>query len=85
MVFVQEGRDGNKIELQRWSVPPDKFDSSNDMIQMLEQRLGVNFARVDMSEIRSFEEFEARSRQIGWEISTSDEKSWMQPKKGTPS
>jgi len=39
------------------------------MIRMLEQDFAVKFDRVDMSTVRTFDEFEARSRQIGWEVS----------------
>lgn len=69
VVLLQEARNGRKTEMQRWSVPPDKFDASDEMIRMLEQDFSVKFDRVDMSAVRSFDEFEARSRQIGWEVS----------------
>lgn len=69
VVLLHEGRDGRKTEMQRWSVPPEKFDASDVMIQMLEQDLSIKFDRVDMSAVRTFDEFEARSRQIGWEVS----------------
>lgn len=69
VVLLQELRDGTKTEMQHWSVPADKFDASTEMIQMLEERFGVTFDRVDMSGICTFKEFEARSRQIGWEVS----------------
>jgi hypothetical protein len=68
VALIHETRDGRKTELQRWSVPPDKFDASDAMIQMLEQKFFVKFDRVDMSAVRTFEEFEARSREIGWEV-----------------
>ena len=69
VVLVQELRDGSKTEMQRWSVPSDKFDASDDMIRMLEEQFSVTFDRVDMSAVQTFEEFEAKSRQIGWEVS----------------
>ena len=69
VVLVHESRDGYKTEMQHWSVPAGSFDASAEMIQMLEQEFGVTFDRVDMSDVRTFEEFEARSRQIGWEVS----------------
>jgi len=69
VVLLHEARDGSKTELQRWSVPADKFGASADMIQMLEQKFAVSFDRTDMSAIRTFEEFETRSREIGWQVS----------------
>jgi len=69
VVLVQETGDGKKTEMNRWSVPPDKFGASEEMIRMLEQDFAVKFDRVDMSTVRTFDEFEARSRQIGWEVS----------------
>jgi hypothetical protein len=71
IVLLHEARNGGKTELQRWSVPADKFDASADMIQMLEQKLAVSFDRVDMSAVRTVEEFEARSKEIGWLVSLS--------------
>lgn len=68
VTLIHEARDGRKTELQRWSVPPDKFDASAEMIQILEQKFFVKFDRVDLSAVRTFEEFEARSRKIGWEV-----------------
>ena len=69
VVLLHEARDGGKSELQRWSVPADKFGASADMIQMLEQKFAVSFDCVDMSKIRTFDEFEARSKEIGWQVS----------------
>lgn len=70
VVLVQEARDGTKMVLQRLSVAFDDFAASAaDFIQMLEERLGVTFDRVDMTSVRTPEEFEAKSRQIGWEVS----------------
>ena len=69
VVLLHEARDGSKTELQRWSVPADKFGASADMIQMLEQKFSVTFDRVDMTSIRTFEDFETRSREIGWQVS----------------
>ena len=68
VVLLHEARDGSKTELQRWSVPSDKFGASADMIQMLEQKFVVSFDRIDMSAIRTFVEFETRSREIGWQV-----------------
>jgi len=68
VVLVHESRDGYKTEMQRWSVPADGFDASAEMVQMLEQEFHVTFDRVDVSDIRTFEDFEARSRQLGWEV-----------------
>ena len=63
LMSALKARDGSKTELQRWSVPSDKFGASADMIQMLEQKFAVCFDRIDMSAIRTFEEFEKHGRE----------------------
>lgn len=68
VVLIQELHNGEKTQMQRWSVPPDAFDTSEEMIGMLEEQFDVHFDRVDMSHIRTFEEFEARSIQSGWNV-----------------
>jgi hypothetical protein len=72
VVLIQELKDGSKKEMLRWSVPSDKVDPSADVIQKLEEQFGVTFERVDMSNVRTCEEFEARARQVGWEVSYAD-------------
>ncbi len=67
-VLLQEARDGSKTELLRWSGPADKIDAIADTIELFEEKFAVRFDRVDMSAIRTFEEFETRSREIGWEV-----------------
>lgn len=69
VVLLQELRDGTKTEMQRFSVPSDKFEASAEMIHMLGEQLGVTFDRVDLSGVRTFEEFETRSREMGWDVS----------------
>ena len=38
------------------------------MIQMLGQKFAVSFDRVDMSAVRTVEEFETRLSEIGWRV-----------------
>jgi hypothetical protein len=69
IALIRELRDGTKEEMQRFSAPHDKFAASEDLIRMLEQDLAIKFDRVDLSAVRTFEEFQAKSRAIGWEVS----------------
>jgi hypothetical protein len=51
-----------------WKIT-DKFDASAEMIQKLEQKFAVSFNCADMSTVRTMDEFEARSKEIGWYVS----------------
>ena len=67
-VLLQEWRDGTKRIIQQFEGPLDVFDAT-DLSRSLEQWFHVSFEQVDMRSVKTFEEFEARARQIGWEAS----------------
>lgn len=69
VVVLREIQSGEKLELQRWAVPPDEFNASDELIRMLEDAFAVKFERVDLSTVTTFEAFEAHSRQLGWKVS----------------
>jgi hypothetical protein len=69
VVLLHETREGGKTEMKHWSLPAASFGASAEIIGMLEEEFGVTFERVDMSQVRTCEEFEARAKQMGWQVS----------------
>src|SRR5262245_15884617 len=67
-VLLEEWRDGTKRIIQRFEGPLAVFDAQ-DLARNLEQWFNVRFDQVDMREVTTFEEFDVRSREIGWEVS----------------
>ena len=69
VVIIQETHK-SKLELLRASIPLSKFDINKErnLVDMIEQKFQVKLDRVDMSTAITFDEFENKSKDIGWEV-----------------
>ena len=67
-VLLEELRDGSKRIIQEFEGPLEIFDA-DEMTRNLRQWFGVEFDQVDMTEVRTFQSFEERSKEIGWDVS----------------
>ncbi len=69
IVVVQEEGETKKHEIMSFVVPVGKFNEvSNDLIKLYEQNFSVQFEKMDMSMVKSSEEFGKRIKEGGGKI-----------------
>jgi hypothetical protein len=67
VVVVMEEANGNKIERARLEVAADAFDkNARSLVAKLAARFEIEFEEDDLSDVRTAEEFDKRTEEIGW-------------------
>jgi hypothetical protein len=65
--LVRELTGGDKIVALHAKGPLSKFnDAANGIVDDFSSLFSITFEKFDLSEIRTFEDFEARTKELGW-------------------
>jgi hypothetical protein len=72
LILLRESVNGAKTQLAHMQAPIDKFGTTDDMVRQLGQDKSVSFERFDLTDIRTFDEFRAKSIEIGWEAAQNE-------------
>ncbi len=67
VVLVMAETGGNKIERLRFDVAADAFDKNvRSLVTKLAARFKIEFEEDDLSDVRTADEFERRTKELGW-------------------
>ena len=67
LLLLRQTEDGTKKKVLHMEAPLDRFRTTVNVIRELESNANVSFERFDFSAIRTFDEFQSRAIEAGWE------------------